>query len=171
MARRVIIKEGDVFSADLGDGRMRYLQYVMLDPSEMNSEVIRVFKYESTSGTKPDLETMVQSEVDFYAHVVVKWGVQMGFWEKIGNVPIEKDFEPPYFRSVPLTLRNMEGNKIIFCKTNDWQAWQAGQEFEDRKPIGYLNEETGKYHRGDIIPPAQIVERMKTGLYNQPDFT
>jgi hypothetical protein len=171
MAKRVIVKEGDVFGADLGNHRMKYLQYVMLDPSEMNSEVIRVFKRESTPVTQPDLEIIAQSEVDFYAHVVVKWGVQMGLWQKIGHVPIENNFEPPYFRSVPLTPKNMEGNKIIFCKTKDWQAWQAGQKFEDRKPIGYLNEETGKYHLGGVIPPAAIIERMKTGSYSQPYFT
>ncbi len=171
MNKRIIVRKGDIFKADLGNGRAKYLQYVMLDPAEMNSEVIRVFNYESKIDEIPDLQEVIRSGVDFFAHVVVKWGVQMGLWKKVGNIPIEKDFVPPYFRDVPLHDKYIRNGKIQFCKTNDWVAWQAGQSFEDRKSIGKLTKETKKYNRGGIMPPVQIIERMKTGSYSALDFT
>lgn len=171
MAKRIRINKGDIFKADLGNGKAKYLQYVMLDPAEMNSEVIRVFSYTGKPNEEPNLKEVVTSEIEFYAHVVVKWGVEMELWEKVGNVPIEKDFVPPFFRSVPIYNKYLINGEVQFCETDDWVAWQAGQDFDDRKPIGKLTETTRKYFKGGVIPPIKIIERMKTGRYNIPYFT
>lgn len=171
MAKRIRVNKGDVFKADLGNGKAKYLQYVMLDPAEMNSEVIRVFSYSGSPDEEPNLKEIVASEIEFYAHVVVKWGVQMELWEKVGNIAIEKDFVPPFFRSVPLYEKYIIDGKIQFCETDDWVAWQAGQSFDDRKPIGKLTEATRKYFLGGVIPPMEIIERMKMKKYSWSYFT
>jgi hypothetical protein len=170
MIKRIRIIQGDVFRANLEKGRFKYLQFVMLDPAQLNSQVIRVFNYEEYSNENTDLLKVAKSEIEFYAHVFLKWGVQMGLWEKVGNVPIESDLVQPIFRTVPLD-KHIEKGQITFCKTDDWLAWQAGQSFDDRKPIGNLSEETEKYFLGSIMAPHDIIERMKSGSYNQPYFT
>lgn len=171
MGKRVTINTGDIFRVDLDNGKSRFLQYVMLDPSEMNSEVVRIFKYESKQTEEAELKDVVKSGVDFYVHVVVKLGIQLGIWTKVGNLPIENGFEPPRFRDVTPITDFIVNGQVQYCETDAWVAWQAGQEFEDRKTIGKLNERTEKYYLGGIISPYNILKWMKEGANTQPYFT
>jgi hypothetical protein len=188
MKRRLLIKEGDVFQVDLGsamennypefkdilgnmakNGKMRYFQYLMLDPGCLNSEVIRVFRHEEEKGGRENFQEIIDSGVDFYAHVVIKLGAQMKLWEKIGNLSIEKSFIPPLFR----TCGDMPppGPAPIFGKSYNWYIWQAGQSPEHYKLIGELTEKYKSLDDGVVESPISIIGRMITGEFIGDYFT
>jgi hypothetical protein len=81
---RVIIKVGDIFSSKVEDSHKKYFQYISNDSTQLNSDVIRSFNKSYPIDEVPDLKDVVKDEVTFYAHCVIKWGVKMGFWEKVG---------------------------------------------------------------------------------------
>ena len=53
----------------------------------LNSSVIRAFKAAHPISDSLDASAIVTDEVDFYAHVFLRNGVKMRYWQKIGNDP------------------------------------------------------------------------------------
>lgn len=169
---RIKISKGDIFRVDVGNDKIKFFQFVMLDPAQMNSEVIRVFDFEIHKSDEFEIESIIEKEIDFYVHVVIKWGIDMGLWSKVGNFSIENDIILPYFRDVvPIDKYLGENGKIMFCETNDWVAWQLGQSFTNRKPIGKLSEETKEFFIGIIMSPIDVRDYIKNSIYSQPYFT
>ena len=76
MAKRVVTKVGDVFCANIDGKYKRYLQYIVSDLTQLNSDVVRVFKEKYPIDAEPKLDEVVKGEVDFYAHCVVSGGVK-----------------------------------------------------------------------------------------------
>ncbi|MCO6511636.1 MAG: hypothetical protein J5I65_12675 [Aridibacter famidurans] len=73
---RIYTKVGDIFEAKYSDEEVKYLKYIANDISQLNSDVIRVFKRIHNKGKTPGLDVIVEGEVEFYAHCVVKWGIE-----------------------------------------------------------------------------------------------
>ena len=84
--KRVNTKIGDIFSVKIDDGHKKYMQYIISDLTQLNSDVIRGFKKKYPIDYIPDLSEIIKDEVEFYAHCVTKWGIKLGYWEKIGNI-------------------------------------------------------------------------------------
>lgn len=59
-----------------------YFQYIGNDLSQLNSSMIRVFKTKYNLQDTPSLEEVVKDEVMFYAHTVLRAGIENGSWEK-----------------------------------------------------------------------------------------
>jgi len=74
---------GDVFIVELDNDKKKYFQLIAFDSTQLNSDVIRVFKEEYPSEGEIDLIKIVNSQIDFYAHCVTKFGLKMGLWEKL----------------------------------------------------------------------------------------
>ncbi len=85
MTKRVITNIGDVFCAKINNYKI-YLQYVANDLSQLNSDVVRVFKTKYPIKTTPDLSEVINGDVDFYAHCVTSAGIRRGLWEKVDNI-------------------------------------------------------------------------------------
>ena len=155
MARFARAEPGDVFCVDL-KGEFGFFQFLMLDISQLNSEVIRVFSGRYST-CNIDLLEAVRDSVQFYSHVDIRLGRQLGYWDFVGKVELEHDFEGPCFRQ-----SDDIGNPEI--KVSDrWWVWRAGKDF---KYVGALNDVEKLYDIGSVKPPKEIVTRMKTGKYS-----
>lgn len=83
--KRIVTKIGNVFCAEI-DGKYKcFFQYVANDLSQMNSSVIRVFKRRYPMEYKPKIDDIVKDEVAFFAHTILKFGIEFGAWYKIGK--------------------------------------------------------------------------------------
>jgi hypothetical protein len=148
-------KIGDVFLARIDETHKRYLQYIISDLSQLNSDVIRTFKKKYTMDANPDLLEIVNDEIDFYAHCVTKAGIKEGIWEKVGNIP-----------NIGTTDHILFKDKMDYTNpsiTNDWWIWKINEEFIK---VGKLKSEYKKAEFGLVFPPIDILYRLQTGKYS-----
>lgn len=162
----ILIKEGDVFSVVTDQYHKRYFQFIGYDQTELNTQVIRVFKTNYPLDSFPDLASVVVDKVDFYAHVILRLGLFMKLWQKIGNVSLEGQADI-LFRIVDVDMENRLLGPVAV--SNNWYIWQMNKPV---KYIGKLQGENRKAELGLVISPYALIERMKTGKYpfSYPDF-
>jgi len=157
--RRVRTKIGDVFSVPLDNSGKKYFQYVANDLTQLNSDIIRAFKRLYPSDCASDLREVVSGEVDFYAHVVIKWGIKRNLWEKVGSVPYD-EMPEVWFRDT-----NDYGIKLGAIPveiSHNWYVWRINEEF---RHVGKLEGEFQKAQIGIVVRPDDIVNRLRTGQY------
>jgi len=164
MAKRIVTKIGDIFSVTLDNGNLRFFQYVANDLSCLNSSVIRVFKKEYPKGYELNPEEVVSDDVDFYAHTVLRWGIEDGEWQKVSKCKNVGETSQILFRdySRDYILRGyseMENDH----KDRNWEAWYINKECFT---IGKLTEEFRlKSDIGLVFPYTDIIARIKNGVY------
>jgi hypothetical protein len=153
---RVITKIGDVFEVSLPNGKLRYFQFVAIDGTQISSSVIRVFKKPYEHLSKPDLNELVKGEIEFYAHTILKIGIKLGYWTKVGKAK--------EVGKVDATFRCSSdyGDPVIKISKR-WWIWKVNEEF---KYVGELTEEDKKAEIGVVIAADSIVHRMRTGYYD-----
>lgn len=156
-------KIGDVFSVQIDDRNKRYIQYIISDLSQLNSDVIRAFRKVYSLEMNPDLSEIVSDEVDFYAHCVTKAGIKRGFWEKVGNISDIGNTQLIIFRN----SRDYGNPKIKV--SNDWLIWKINEPFIS---VGKLDGVNRNADIGVVFTPNDILYRLKTGQYGgvYPDF-
>jgi hypothetical protein len=157
---RVITKIGDIFCVKLDDRTKQYFQYVANDLTQLNSDVVRVFKKTYPIDSKPNLAEIVGDDVAFYAHCVTNLGVKMGVWEKIGKVPFDGEVNA-LFRGT-----NDYGHKLgeePVKLSSNWYVWKINEEF---RRVGKLEGDNQKSEIGVVVNPFDIVHRMRTGEYD-----
>jgi hypothetical protein len=164
-------KEGDLYKIDLDSEECGYFQYLLLDPCQLNSEVIRVFNFRGKKEEIVDFSLIFSSGISFYTHVVIKFGLKLEFWNRLGNYPLEKNFKAPLFRDTSGHRDEYDGNRIIYNKSNSWNVWRAGDPFQKRKKIGLLTKEYENIDLGLVNPPNEVIYRMLTGDYSYPYYT
>ncbi|WP_020404500.1 hypothetical protein [Gracilimonas tropica] len=157
MTTRQRITKGDVFEVPLKGNIKGYFQYMMIDETQLNSEVIRVFKDKFEMNQTINLEDLQKSKIDFYAHVNIKLGIKMSLWCKIGNLKIPTNLERPRFRD-SLDYGNPE-----VTTSEEWYIWELNKDFEK---VGILNDEQKGYDIGIVVTPPDIVEKMNSGKYS-----
>ncbi len=156
MRRKKHVK-GDIFVVYLENNRKKYFQYLTNDLIQLNSEVIKVFKKDFHKDETPDLIELVnKSEIDFYAHCILKFGVKLNFWKMVGNCETNMKQEI-LFRS-----SSDDGNLQVKV-SNNWWVWKIN---EEQKYVGVLNGENRKAEIGSVIPPDSIVHKMQYGEYD-----
>ena len=151
---------GDVFEVKLDESIKKYFQYVTNDLTQLNSDVIRVFKSEYSIDSNANLSNIVNDEIDFYAHCVTKFGVKMGLWKKIGNIREVGDLEVLFRDTNDAGSRPGEQ---IFVSSN-WYVWKIND--VDFTVVGKLEGVNRNAEIGVVVNPLDIVSRMKTGQYN-----
>jgi len=157
---RIITKIGNVFVAKIDDKTQKYFQYVANDLTQLNSSVIRAFEKKFSIDANPDLSEVVKGEVQFYAHCVLKWGIQLGYWEKVGKVADVGEVNV-FFRDT-----NDYGHKLgedPVRISDNWYVWKIN---EKPKRIGKLEGEYQKAEIGLVVNSEDIVHRMRTGTYS-----
>ena len=156
MATRIVTKIGNVFCVDVDNQYKRFFQYIADDMTMLNSRVIRVFKRKYPMDYIPKMEEIVKDEVDFYAHTIIKFGIQQNLWYKVGKSSELGDVESILFRKSEDYAFSKEE------KSYDWYIWHIAQ------PTQSIGELTDKYKDLDIgilIAYPNIVKRIKTGEY------
>src|SRR5687767_12341966 len=156
---------GDIFVATLDGRTKKYFQYVASDLSQLNSDVIRAFKRGYHLEEAPELTALVKDDVQFYAHCVIKWGLEMGLWEKVGNIP-DVSNEEITFRDTNEYGRSLGEEPVMI--SDKWYVWKINQEYRN---VGKLDSETRKAYVGLVINPRGIIELLKGNKYppNYPD--
>lgn len=155
---RFVKKIGDVFAAKLDDDSRKYIQYMGNDSTELGSDVIKAFKRVYPVESEPDLSEVVRGEVEFYAHCVLKWGIQQGLWEKVGHVS-ELGSLDILFRSTPDWMA--PPGKMPSVSRN-WRVWRMNEPWHE---VDRLEDPYRQAEIGLVIAPQNIVARLRTGEY------
>ena len=159
---RVITKIGDIFEAHINESTKRYFQYIANDITQLNSDVIRAFKSSYVVNEEPTLESIINDQVDFYAHCTVNIGVKLGFWEKIGKSLEIGDISIILFRDTN-DCGHKTGEKPIII-SDKWYVWRIND--KDFTRVGKLEGEYRKAEIGVVLNPYDIIDRIRTGKYN-----
>lgn len=165
--KRILTKIGDVFTMKIDGKTKKYFQYIANDLSQLNSDVIRVFRKKYSLSERPDIDSIINDEVDFFAHVVVNTGCKMGLWEKVGKNTTIGNIRQALFRASSDYGAKMGEEPIQF--SSNWHIWRVG---EDRQFVGKLAGENRKAEIGIVVLPQDVLERAQTGKYSfqYPDF-
>ena len=157
---RVITKIGDVFVVKFDDGNKQYFQYIANDITQLNSDVIKVFKkiYPITENTH--LSEVVKDDVIFHAHCTTSLGVKMGVWEKAGKATVNGKIDV-LFKGTNDYGRKLGEEPVKI--SHNWYVWNINEEF---RCVGNLEGDNQKAEIGMVMNPLAIVHRMKTGEYN-----
>ncbi|MCW3122410.1 MAG: hypothetical protein JWQ38_1902 [Flavipsychrobacter sp.] len=149
-------KIGDIFSIKIDSHSKKYIQYIISDATQLNSDVIRVFRTKYPIESIPDLKEVAKGEVEFCVHCVTKLGITLGYWQTEGNVNDVGGTEGILFRD-----SSDYGKKITF--SDNWWLWTINQ---DQRFVGKLFGENRKAEIGIVVSPDSIVHRIKTGEYD-----
>lgn len=155
--KRVVIRKGDVFCVILSNCKKAFFQYVEDDKTQLNSSVIKVFRQIYEEDYLPDLERIVQDEVLFYAHTMLRVGLKQGIWEKVGNVKQKEELEIYKFRLFE------EINFSQITKSYSWYIWEINSPVLF---IGELSNEYKVYELGFVFSPFNILYRVENGTYD-----
>jgi hypothetical protein len=97
---------------------------------------------------------VVKDDIDFYAHCVIKWGIKLGFWKKMGSSNA--------IGKTDITFRDCGADPSAKV-SHDWWIWKTNQKM---KKVGDLRGKDRNAEIGDVIPADSIVYRMRTGTYD-----
>lgn len=146
MIKRVkATKIGDVFEVIISDTEKRYMQYVISDMTNLNSDVVRAFKKKYPITEKPDINEIVKDEVMFYAHCDSKHGIKMEYWTLYGNTTDVGDTDNIMFR-IPA-----EHDVEV---SYQWWIWRVNLKHQY---IGKLKGEQKKIDLGSVFPVKSIL--------------
>ena len=150
--KRVITRIGDVFCVAIDDKHKKYLQYIVSDLTQLNSDVVRVFKELYPIENEPELTEVVKGEVDFYAHCVTSAGVKRKLWEKVGNVKDVGEIKHILFK--------IKKDFMDSVNQNDWEIWNVNEE-----PLRIRIQDSAfkQAFLGLVFQPERIIYRMKMG--------
>ena len=171
MAKRIVTKIGDVFCAVLPGNKKAYFQYVANDLSQLNSSVIRVFRTHYPLDQTVSLKEIINDEIDFYAHTILRVGIDVNAWTKVGkdkNIN-EKEIENVIFG----TAQPFECASVVVLTdpTNNWYVWHINGV---RTRIGTLPENLHDIvYPGAVLTYKDVLNRMYYGYYlaSLPEYT
>lgn len=165
MAKRIVTKIGNIFCAEVEGKYKFYFQYVANDMTQLNSSVIRVFKRRYTLDANPKMDDIANDEVLFYAHTILRNGIELGIWSKVGKSAILglEELEQAWF-GVAQDICWDENSCPVPCdpRFNLW-IWHVNQEIIE---IGYFKKGEEQFvEYGAVVTADGIVERFKYGHY------
>ena len=168
MGKRIITRIGDVFCAEIDGEYKSYFQYIEKDIEQLNSSVIRVFKTRYPMNYEPVIEDIVADEILFYAHAVLRVGIEDNVWYKVGkskNLGLDGLNQVLWGDALAdkIYFENGIPKLEIVNPLENWTIWYVNC---DRVNIGRLPE---KYYDiieyGSVSPYSSIIERLKYGYY------
>lgn len=158
MAKRVIVREGDIFCVEI-DGRYKYyFQYVIRNDFYLGGQVIRVFRTRYAIDADPKMDDIVKDDVVFYAHTLIRIGLMYNAWYKVGK---SSD------RGVEQAERVIYGAPMISDHTfkedlNNWYIYRINKIHEK---VGVLPAEYYNIELAGVMHFVDIVNRIKYGYY------
>ena len=160
-------KIGDVFVVRINDNYKKYFQYIISDLTQLNSDVIRAFKKVYPIDEEPALSEVVSDEVDFYAHCVTKLGVNMGYWERTGNIKEIGKTDHILFRTA--SDYGVKAGETPVQISYKWWVWKIN---EDQRYVGRLEGKNQQADIGLVMSPDSISYRIREGNFdlNYPGY-
>ena len=169
MAKRIVTKVGDVFCVEIGNEYKCFFQYIEKDILQLGSSVIRAFKTRYPMDYKPVIEDIVKDEILFYAHTILRVGIEYGAWYKVGkskelglsglnNVMFGDVFN---YKATP----NLQLIEVDYLE--NWTIWKVN---EERINIGVLPTEYYEIiEEGGVVPYDEVVTRFRIGYFKVTD--
>jgi hypothetical protein len=151
--KRIIIKIGDLFSVEIDEKQVKFFQYIANDLTQLNSSVIRAFKKIYQKDEIPDWDEVVKGEVEFFTHTILRVGIKLEHWKKVGKSS-EVGICDMFFRS-----SSDIGNPKITTSEN-WYIWKINQ---PKIRVGKLEGEYRKAELGTVFPSKEVIARIRTG--------
>ena len=151
MAKRIIVKPGDIFCIELDTDKKCYFQYLTKDIEQLNSDVIRVFKTIYPKNIEPTYEEIVSDEISFHVHTFVNFWAKKGYWNKVGKAVIEKGACNIYFKTYE------EDDK----KT-EWRIWKVNKYDRFCKWITKRLYEKAEW--GEVVPAKNVIQKITNGF-------
>jgi len=162
--KKIVTKIGDVFCVEFADNTNGYFQFIAIDRRYMNSSVIRAFKTHYPIYADVWIEDIIKDEIDFYAHTVLRAGIDYDTWYKAG-------------KSKEIGLEELW--KVIFGQTNEFIClfgrykninplwnWKLSRVNEKWVSIGRLPKIFGRIVVSNGVHPYnEIVARMRYRYY------
>lgn len=161
MAKRIITKIGDVFCTMIDNNYKCYFQFIAKDMSLLNSSTIRVFKRHYPIYYETNIDEIIHDDVSFYSHTVLSVGIRLGYWEKVGKHNDIGHPEDVIFRMTD------DFGPCIPQKSYRWYVWRINEPYNN---IGELTEEYRNAEIGMVFSCKHIVNRIKTGYYDDTHY-
>lgn len=157
MKRKKTTIIGDVFSVKVDERHQKFFQYVINDMTMLNSSVIRVFKETYPLETPAILPNVVKGEVEFYAHTILRAGLDNGCWTLEGNCP-------DIGKAADIKFRIWHpDDELPDVNMWRWSVWKVNQ---NMKRIGRLTEKYRTIDIGSVLNPWTIAARIRTGKFD-----
>lgn len=158
MAKKTYVRIGDVFCVEIDNEYKCFFQYIAQDELQLGGQVIRVFKTHYPMDYVPICEELIKDEVQFYSHTFIRPCMDLGFWYKVGTTKNIGNIRTPYFCD---PWRNIKEHA---SRASHFSVWRIG---DNRKVIlGSMSiDEYNKYSYGAILPPGDIINKIRTGEY------
>jgi hypothetical protein len=153
--KRIQIREGDIFEVPVEDGK-KYFQFICLDYTQLNSEVIRAFKKKYSKSYRAIPDEIVAGEVEFHAHTMIRLGYKMGLYTKVGS---DRNYLE---ENIVWRDSNDYGNPEISISKN-WYIWRTGSKMKTVRNKRRVLDNT---EIGIVVNPMDIIHRMQFGRYD-----
>ena len=137
MSKRVYVRLGDIFCVEADDFKC-YFQYITRDKSQLNSQVIRVFKQHYPLDYIPNMDEIVNGKIEFYAHTILQAGLHFNAWYKIGSHKQVGNINNIMFRWFS------DGCFSHIIKSYKWYIWKINE------PSVFVGEMTDEYRTFDL---------------------
>ena len=156
--KRIVKKIGNIFCVEVEDKFKCYFQYIANDLEQLNSSVIRVFKKHYTLESNPTMDEIVNDEVSFYAHTVLRAGILYNAWYKVGTNRNVGDTENIKFKIYD-DVNFWGTGKTKSCR---WRVWTINQPWQF---LGEMTDECREYDWGPVLSYLNVVCKIKTGKF------
>lgn len=146
---------GDIFEITLPGDRKRYMQFIIVDSSQMGAWGVRVFKTDYSMEDKPSVDVIVKDSVDFYCNTrAIGQGILFGLWSFYGKSADLGNLDAMVFRTFD---RGIPG-----LNPQGWRVWKASQKVHHYRvlPRKYL-----KSDDGGMFPPIWVLYRIISGRW------
>ena len=141
---------GDVFEILLPDNRKRYMQFVIVDSSQLGAWCVRVFKKDYSIDETPSVEDIVKDSVDFYCNTrAIGRGVQYGLWSYYGKSSNRGNLDDIVFRTFQGEIPGLSQQR--------WRVWVASK---SPKYFSVLPKKYLKAADGSMCPPIWVIYRI-----------
>lgn len=166
--KRIVTKIGYIFCVEFPNNTKGYFQYIANDYTLLNSSVIRVFKTHYPINENVEPTRIIDDDIDFYAHTILKPGIHSGAWYKIGksvNLGTGEINEIKFGTTEKTRIvHTKDGYEVIDINPlKNWMIWKINCEMVDvgKLPKKYYD----KLELGYVIPYIDIINRMYFGYY------
>lgn len=146
---------GDIFEITLPGDRKRYMQFIIVDSSQMGAWGVRVFETDYSMEDKPSVDVIVKDSVDFYCNTrAIGQGILFGLWSFYGKSADLGNLDAMVFRTFN---RGIPG-----LNPQGWRVWKASQKVRHYRvlPRKYL-----KADDGGMFPPIWVLYRIISGRW------
>ena len=145
------MQKGSIFCT-VRNNQKRFFQYVGSDLSQLNSDVIGIFRRNYTHNEFPNVARFLDDTYEYVLHTTISLGKRMCGWEYLGETSEPHKIDDVLFvtqHSHPLFYR--VGEPI----DGGWRIWKMN---EDAAVISY--HPNGKLTNGMVFPPYSIEELL-----------